>query len=357
DKDKRGKEPDASALAKLVKQLGSSDFRQREGATKALAAIGFPALQALRKAARGDDPEVARRVTHLIESIEQGFDQLLADYRDYGLPLPPKDAKLVRFESGGRYILNDKLMPPTYFLGFLLQPGTKDKPPLLLVGTKEIRLDARTPVEAVQPKPKLVKGIDLHWWESSTFPLNAGLAIALQCKARGWDDLAQELWTATVRQGSGFGAFYQPPNLANATAVAYVGWAYSGNELVKPDTDRARTARRMKALLRAEPMLNTEGNRGLLKCLEAALVPSKARPGTVERLIDDLTEMCNVARRQDKAEPRYSRLARMGFAAVPALIEHLDDERLTRSIKQGFNKTPTRNLRIKDVVSDLVQEL
>jgi hypothetical protein len=34
-----------------------------------------------------------------------GFDQLLADYRGYGLPLPPENAKLVRFESGGRYIL------------------------------------------------------------------------------------------------------------------------------------------------------------------------------------------------------------------------------------------------------------
>ena len=67
--------------------------------------------------------------------------------------------------------------------------------------------------------------------------------------------------------------------------------------------------------------------------------------------------MCNTARSRDEADPRYTRLAQMGFAAVPALIEHLDDDRLTRSVKQGFNNFPTWNMRIKDVVSDLLQEL
>jgi hypothetical protein len=127
--------------------------------------------------------------------------------------------------------------------------------------------------------------------------------------------------------------------------------------LVKADTDRARTARRMKTLLTSEPRLNTEGHRALLASLEAALVQGKAKPGTVEWLIDDLTEVCNTDRRHDEADPRYTRLARMGFAAVPALIEHLDDDRLTRSVKRGFNNFPTWNLRIKHVASDLLQEL
>src|SRR5437660_3856124 len=66
-KDKRAKEPDAATIAKLVKQLGSSDFQKREAATKALTAIGFPALQALRIAAKDGDAEVARRATRLVE--------------------------------------------------------------------------------------------------------------------------------------------------------------------------------------------------------------------------------------------------------------------------------------------------
>src|SRR5262249_44608798 len=55
DQDKRTKEPDAAAINKLVKQLGSSDFQEREAATRALEAIGLPALEALRKAAKDDD--------------------------------------------------------------------------------------------------------------------------------------------------------------------------------------------------------------------------------------------------------------------------------------------------------------
>jgi hypothetical protein len=353
------KKPDAATIGKWVEQLDSPKFAERQEARKALEAIGLPALDALRKAARSTDTEVAHRATRLVEIIENGFDQLLADYRDYGLPLPPKDAKLVRFESGGRHVSNGKLMPPTYFLGFLLSPGTKKKPTRLLVGTQEVRLKAYRTFEVVEPKPELVKNINLSWWGPAVFESNAGLAIALQCKARGWDGLARELWTQSLKKDFGdySGLFYHPANLPNRTAVAYLAWAYSGNELVKPDTDRSKTAKRMKALFVAERRLNTECNRALLKSLEAALIPSTAKPGTVERLIDDLTDMCNRGRQADEPDPHYARLAKMGFAAVPSLIAHLDDERLTRSIRQGFNNFPTWNLRVKHVASDLLQEL
>jgi hypothetical protein len=358
-KEAKSKEPDAAAIARLVQQLGSPKFAERQEATKALEAIGFPALDALRKAAKGGDVETARRAGLLVKTIEQGFDSLLADYRGYGLPLPPADAKLVRFESGGRYVLNDKLMPPTYFLGFLLRPGTKKDPPVLLVGTDEVRLEPYQTVEVVQPTPELVKGLDLRWWGRSPFEPNAGLALALQCKARGWDDLAQALWAASLQQSSGhhFGAFYQPSGLPNRTAVAYLAWAYSGNELVKPGTDRDRTAKRIKSLFSEEPRLNTEANRLLLKSLEAALAPSTARPGTAERLIDDLTDVCDAGFRLDEPDSLYARLAHMGFAAVPALLDHLDDDRLTRVVNRGFNNFPPRILRVSDVVSGLLQGL
>lgn len=359
EKKKPTKELDAAAIGQLVKQLGNPSFTEREAATKALEAVGLPALDALRKAADGNDSEVGRRATRLVEIIENSLDQLLADYRHYGLPLPPEEAKLVRFESGGGYIINDKLMPPSYFLGFLLRPATKDHPALLLVGTQEINVESFKTIEVVEPKAELVKRIDLRFWEHATFESNAGLTIALQCKARGWNTLAQELWTLSRMLGSGhhLGGFYQPANLPNRTAVTYLAWTYSGNELVKPDTDRARTLNRMKTVLAAEPRLNTERSRELLKSLEAALVPSNAKPGSVERLIDELTDVCNTGLKRGEADPRYSCLANLGFAAVPALIEHLNDDRLTRSVKEGFNNFPTWPVSVKHVVSDLLQEL
>ena len=101
--------------------------------------------------------------------------------------------------------------------------------------------------------------------------------------------------------------------------MAYLAWIYSGNELVKPDTDRTKTAKRMKAVLAAEPTLSTRGGKALLKSLEAALVPSTAKPGSVERMIDDLTDVCNTDLEHDEKDSRYTRLANMGFAAVPGL--------------------------------------
>ena len=93
--------------------------RQRPNLLKS---IGIPALAALRKVAGDDDAEVARQAARLIQIVENGLEQLLIDYRGYDSPLPPDDARLVRFESGGRYILNGELRPPTYAIGFLLSP-------------------------------------------------------------------------------------------------------------------------------------------------------------------------------------------------------------------------------------------
>lgn len=352
--ERKPKESDA-AIARLVEQLGSPSFAEREQATKDLGTIGVLALDALRKAAKSTNPEVARRATRLWETIDL-LDLLLADYRSYGLPLPPENAKLVRFDSGVREYHGFTLMPRTYFLGFLLCPGNKDNPPLLLVGTQEYRLESHERVEFPEPKPELVKSIYGGWCCGPTFLLNTWLVVALQCKARGWSELAQVLWTSGLKKDSGHsrGLFYHPENLPNRTAVAYLAWVYSGNELVKPDTDRAKTAKRMKSLLAAEPQLNTEDNRALLTSLEAALVPSKTKPGTVERMIDDLTEMSD---RWHTDDPRYLRLAQMGFDAVPSLIEHLNDERLTRSINGGINNWATYILRVNEVISHILHDM
>jgi RNA polymerase sigma factor (sigma-70 family) len=61
---------EAARLARLVEQLGSDKFADRERASKELDQIGAPALDALRKAARDDDPERKRRAEDLIKKIE-----------------------------------------------------------------------------------------------------------------------------------------------------------------------------------------------------------------------------------------------------------------------------------------------
>jgi hypothetical protein len=60
----------ADKIAKLVEQLGSDAFAERNAASKALDEIGAPALEALRGAMKSTDAEVRRRSTALVATIE-----------------------------------------------------------------------------------------------------------------------------------------------------------------------------------------------------------------------------------------------------------------------------------------------
>src|SRR5437762_299962 len=67
-------QPDLSEAERLVKQLSSPRFAEREAAFKALDALGPAALPALRGAAQGGDAEVRRRVGELIAKYERQAD-------------------------------------------------------------------------------------------------------------------------------------------------------------------------------------------------------------------------------------------------------------------------------------------
>ncbi len=58
------------AVSRLIEQLGSAEFAEREAATRGLEAVGPAALPALRQAAAADDPEVRRRADELVRSLE-----------------------------------------------------------------------------------------------------------------------------------------------------------------------------------------------------------------------------------------------------------------------------------------------
>jgi hypothetical protein len=61
---------DARKIEKLISQLGSDTFSERQKAAAALDAIGEPALKALQKAAEGEDAEIRKRARELAGKIE-----------------------------------------------------------------------------------------------------------------------------------------------------------------------------------------------------------------------------------------------------------------------------------------------
>src|SRR5690348_7394950 len=58
-------------VPRLIRQLGSDQFREREAATDALDGLGAAALEPLRKATKSEDAEVRRRAADLVQRIEK----------------------------------------------------------------------------------------------------------------------------------------------------------------------------------------------------------------------------------------------------------------------------------------------
>jgi hypothetical protein len=75
-------------VERLIKQLGSDSFTERQAATKALDAIGEPALETLRKAAtENGDAEVRRRAKQIVESVEARLYRELRCFKGHGAPV------------------------------------------------------------------------------------------------------------------------------------------------------------------------------------------------------------------------------------------------------------------------------
>ncbi len=165
----------------------------------------------------------------------------------------------------------------------------------------------------------------------------------MQCKARGWDELAKSIWIASTQKNpvDHFDCLFdQPTNQPPKTALAYFAWAHWGSEFAKADTDRAAIARRMKTLMETEPKLNTERHRAFWKDLFAGTVPNRAPAGSVEALVNELVDLTqsNFAFGYEE-NPRFVNLLERGFEAVPQLIEHHQDKRVTRAYSAPFNNS------------------
>jgi hypothetical protein len=340
------KPADATAIAALIAQLGNADFQQRQTATRSLEAIGRPALAALRDAAeKHDDAEVRRRAKGLVEKIENSLEQLLEDYKSYGLPLPPKDAPLVRFVSGGGGKVNGVVQPLEYSLGFLLKPGAKRESADILFGTRSYQPGSNSPVTVLAAGKATTQEMEA-WVKDSQ---SRWLPLAIQCQSRGWHALAQAIFEKASNSPNADGAKQMLRNEA---------WLYWKVQLHEPGTDWQTAAKHLRGLIRADPEFDTQRNRALLKSLDLALQPSKAKPGSIEAMIDALINEVSVeAGFREKGDSPYVQLVEKGFDAVPALIEHLDDDRLTRYCWFGLNNFPGYQYRVGHIASNLLEGL
>lgn len=271
---------------------------------------------------------------------KESLDALLIAYKTYDLPFPPDEARLVRYPVGRRTFREDGTEHEFHGLGFLLnrlKPG-EDRVFGGLGGIREIQ-DWKS-VRLVEPKVITLANIDV-----------VSVELAVQCHARGWTKLALAVleWRAI------------DDDRLPAKQLAEAAWSYWQSKILEPDSDRAKVARQLKVILEHRGDDFGKAERNLLRLLELALVPGKGKPGTVDAAIDSLIDVTETDQSgymgTGTPDATYLKAARLGFAAVPALIDHLDDERLTRARKDPLNNFRGYYYRVGDVVSDLLQGL
>lgn len=314
------------------------------------------------------------------------LDQLAQQYREEGLPLPPPDAPLMLVFAGSWNQNADGKTTPLYFLSYRLKAGeTKARPGTFLVGTElhEPELtaeEAEKPLRIVNPDQPLPSHLQKDWWDGPSFPVNTWLAIAIQSYLRGYHGLVRQILERGLTQdrrnggptavSSGRGwvdprvnrSMAEPTKNSNLSeSLAATAWNHWMNVVQQPGTDDKEVLARMEKLLVSHPALDGPAQRAFLASLRLKLQPSQSKPGSVDALIDGLTEFSVAGGRMTNADPtsdpNYAKLQRLGFAAVPTLLEHLDDQRLTRSVTVGFNNFRTLPRRVGEVVSDLIEGL
>lgn len=268
------------------------------------------------------------------------LDKLLAAYKAYGLPLPPANAKLVRYLACREYVDNGVRHSAKYGLAFLLKAETKGAEFDLLIGVRRESGSLHEKYEIVEPKLSVLGRTDPNWVDLQT---------AIQFHARGWDELAQPIVAHWSKDS----------NTTPMIRLTIDAWEHWTRDLCSPEVNWSKLAPQLQIILDREPKAFEPHHRHLLRSMQLALQPSNAKPGSMDALVDRLIDapMETGAMFTYKDDPRYLKVALHGFALVPTLIAHLDDERLTRTRRNGFNNFHSWQYRVQHIVSDLLQDL
>jgi hypothetical protein len=149
--------------------------------------------------------------------------------------------------------------------------------------------------------------------------------------------------------------------------LAELAWNYFCNRFAKSRDNRLEIISRLKKLLNGSYGLDTKANRTLISDMEMTLAPVKPASDRFEPVVNALLELdvegnwpgCGYedARNYADWDPSYRTLRDAGLQAVPALLQHLEDYRLTRCIEQTSDGQYTWHVRIADVVAQLLNGL
>ncbi len=299
-------------------------------------------------------------------STDDILETLVAEYRSHGLPFPPDDAKLVMREQEDGTV--NGVRESHFELAFLVAPGDRPGRAIHWFGCEPVTVEFQQADVDIQPSIEVVAKTRTadHYYRWSGFTTLPDLALAIQCKARGWNELAQALFERSRRQ-SELSQFHPRPR-SDQQAVAVLAWNYWCNQFAKRKDDRSIVVKQLRRLLDERYGLDTSANRNIIADMDVTLVKRNVEPDSLEAAIDALTELD--VEGQWYPSPRYPshnyyadrtsnvrKLRDAGLDAVPTLLKHIHDYRLTRSMENSQYGNYCWHIRIADVMAGVLNGL
>ena len=255
--------------------------------------------------------------------------EFYAVYKRYNLWLPPKDAKLIRWvdnhiSTGSHGLSEEKIV----HLEILVRAKTKTEPAIVRTPYPEYIEHRDSRLKVVSPTISALDGIEMYSAEN-------WLTLAACAQHLGWTDLATE---AFLRGKTSPGSGQYPDDVTGSPChtlaiVRKMAWGRYSYSLIEIDTDRSNAYTNLKKI-RDDDWHYHELASDLFDDLERTLHKTKADlegiEGNITRLCDEDT---NFPWLEDLtgSPTAYDEICHLGFDAVPFLIAHLNDTRLTRS--------------------------
>ena len=305
-------------------------------------------------------PRAAAAQVEVAPPPHPALDEVMKEYLRLELPLPRKDAVLVRIDKAVDHDLSAlseeerrTWLESRYLLAFrTTDPARPHTPTFLVTGRRSLGLEPyRKPVFAgdteVRPNPGMLERGETHLYELGQ--------LAVFYKLRGENELAKTLYSAAM--GGSDGPLNLPEHFRECT------WYALRDRLCQQDSDRREILKGLKRV--ADGFENEEegANVGawLISSLEATVgYKRRLKVGAAESLIDDLMEygVPSPGESGTACQEAYWKLVDMGFDAVPALIEHVRDDRLSRGYYNRIvNNFHGYNLTVGHLCCDILYEL
>ena len=224
--------------------------------------------------------------------------------RWYGLPLPPRDARLI-------YLGGDGEAPSRDSFGWVTHPSTDSSAAIVMTSYGNELLEHRKSILYGTP-------VSIQHFKRSSFyrPWYPWREIAVHCWQNGQSDLAEYAFKECEKEWQ----------IALLPPLRLEAWHYWYRRAFEKNSDRQQA---LLYLHRIAMESQEPREKNLVEKLAFTLRPALSRPGSVDAAIDNLVDANSAAEYYSINGSNHI----WDFDSLPYLIQHFDDQRLTRHLR------------------------